>query len=246
MKKLIAISCLAALLLAGCGIETEEESFSSPEKTTAASEGASAQAETDAPAEETTAAEETTEAGDVSAGGIMDMYPAIYQEEVSRVWNETAGANNGLVSVDYALRDLDGNGVPELLLKHGTCEADFMTDIYTVNDMGELTNVGLLGGSHAVFAYDETSGDLVILSGHMGIGSLRWFRMENGAVSETNEVSFEIAENETYDDYMEKNNVAYMEFVSAFNTGEGETESYLYHNADDFEKYSGLYLDYIK
>ena len=41
----------------------------------------------------------------------MDMYPAIYQEEVSRVWNETAGANNGLVSVDYALRDLDGNGV---------------------------------------------------------------------------------------------------------------------------------------
>ena len=70
--------------------------------------------------------------------------------------------------------------------------------------------------------------------------------MENGAVSETNEVSFEITENETYDDYMEKNNVAYMEFVSAFNTGEGETESYLYHNADDFEKYSGLYLDYIK
>ena len=96
-----------------------------------------------------------------------------------------------------------GMRLPELLLKHGTCEADFMTDIYTVNDMGELTNVGLLGGSHAVFAYDETSGDLVILSGHMGIGSLRWFRMENGAVSETNEVSFEIAENETYDDYME-------------------------------------------
>jgi len=248
MKKLLALSCLTAVMLAGCGA-TGDEGSSEQASVTAADTSPTTEvtAEIVSSPEDTTAVEETTTVpDDESAGGVMDMYPSLYQGEVSRVWNETAGENDNMVSADYTLRDLDGNGVPELILRHGTCEADYMINVYTVSDDGELQNIAEIGGSHTAFACEEGSGGFVLLSGHMGIGALRWFEMKNGSVTESRSESFELGKDETYDDIMEKYNVGYIEYVSAFNAGDGETRSTVYYSADDYEEFSGLYLDFIK
>lgn len=183
---------------------------------------------------------------DVGAG---DIYPELYKLEVARVFDRTGAQNDGAASVSYALCDLDGNGIPELLLKHGTCEADFVISVYTVGDDGKLNDIAELGGSHASFGYSEDGGSLVLIYGHMGNGALRWFSLTDGVLSETKNVSFELTENDSYDDYMDKYGVKrVMECVSAFNIGYGdsETKSYLYHTDGSEEQFSGLYLDYIK
>ena len=48
---------------------------------------------------------------------------------------------------DYYLYDMDGDGVKELLLQEGTCEADYMYQVYTIAN-GAAVSLGELSGGH--------------------------------------------------------------------------------------------------
>lgn len=262
MRRIIAISCLAALLLAGCG-KTGQSSSSSesanaatePISITAASAEVTTAAETTtAEAASATAAEETTEAdttkepdGMVSAGGRMDMYPAVYQGEVKRVFDETAAENNGLVSIEYALRDLDVDGIPELILKYGTCEADFRIHIYRYDENCELQDLGVFGGGHTSFCYDENTGNFVLLWGHMGSASIMYNVWENGTLKQTDHYDFTLDEQTpSYDAVLEEKGIRRMEFVGAYKfDASSEIKSYFQHGDGTSEDFDGLYLDHI-
>ena len=126
MKKILAMLCLTAVVLAGCG-KPEADSSSSKEPGTATAAETTAAAETTETAETTagaTTAEVTTEAeattepgGNVSAGGLMDMYPAIYEGFIKSEFDRIASENEGLASIEFAFRDLDVDGIPELIFK---------------------------------------------------------------------------------------------------------------------------------
>lgn len=59
----------------------------------------------------------------------------------------------------YFLDDINGDEVLELLLREGTCEADFEYKIYTVDIKNACPKfLGAIGGSHTVFYADETGG----------------------------------------------------------------------------------------
>ena len=259
MKKLIALSCFAALLLAGCG---KPQQGSSSEGTAATTESVSAVTtaaeETTETAESTSAAdttaatteaeaETTTHEANVSAGGIMDMYPAIYQSFIQDVFNKTVNEHDGMASIEYAFRDLDADGIPELLLKYGSCEADFQIHIYRLDSEGEVKDLGLFGGGHTSFCYDENTGNFVILWGHMGACSIEYYEWKNGTLEHTDTYSFNIDEQTpSYDVVLNEKGIRYIPYVSAhqYDNG-GEIKSYISDGYGSYEEKNGLYLDNI-
>ena len=255
------MTCFASLLLAGCG-KTGNSSSSSesgstttePVSTTAASAEDTTAAEITTTEAASTTDESKTEAdttkepdGMVSAGGRMDMYPAVYQAEVKRVFDETAAENNGLASIEYALRDLDVDGIPELILKYGTCEADFRIHIYRFDEECELQDLGVFGGGHTSFCYDENTGNFVLLWGHMGSASIMYNVWENGTLKQTDHYDFTLDEqNPSYDAVLEEKGIKHMEFVGAYTIDSNSgIKSYFQHGDGTSEEFDGLYLDYI-
>lgn len=69
----------------------------------------------------------------------------------------------------YALHDIDKDGVKELLLREGTCEADYVYTVYTI-EHGRALCLGRIPGSWSVFYQDEEGGKhpyILKSSGHM-------------------------------------------------------------------------------
>lgn len=86
----------------------------------------------------------------------------------------------------YWIYDIDKDGVKELLLQNGTCEADYMYQVYTIRD-GTSFYLGEISGFHTGFYADENGGteDYIIrLVGHMGYESLYHVYIEDNQVME--------------------------------------------------------------
>jgi len=71
------------------------------------------------------------------------------------------------VSFGYCFHDMDQNGLPELIIKTGSCEADYLYSFYMVSD-GEFVECGSLSGSHAAL-YTNGSAGIVRYAGQMGV-----------------------------------------------------------------------------
>lgn len=253
MKKTAIISLLTVLALTSCGKTDEKEKTGSSAKTTTAAESTTeitTAPEGDTDSENTSAADvteppvTTTDGGNVSAGGIMDMYPAIYQGIVESKFYEVAKQNDGLVSISYAFRDLDANGIPELLLKYGTCEADFAIDVIALDEEGEEKKICEFGGSHTSFAYDENTGDLAIVWGHMGAAGIDYYAWENGGLVQKDHYNFEInEENPSYEKVLEEKGIRCIDFGSAYQSdNESGVKSYLCHGDGTCEDREGIFI----
>ena len=83
-------------------------------------------------------------------------------ENTEYQYEETMGSDY----LDYGLCDLDGDGVYEMIVKEGTCEADFVWRVYTIGETG-AKDVGSFGGSHSVLYTDDEPG-LLCVYGQMG------------------------------------------------------------------------------
>ena len=239
MKKTAILALLLAASLVSCG-KTDDETSNSND-TTAATTTAVTTTDVTTTADEaanTSEAVNETETvqsnetavvtepittkepdGNVSAGGIMDMYPAIYQSIVEQKFNEVANQHDGLADVDYCFRDLDANGIPELILKYGTCEADFCIDVFYLDNNGDIKTIDCIGGGHTSFAYDENTGDFVIVWAHMGAASINYFKWENGTLKSNGSYDFEInEENPSYEKVLNEKGIKYIDHASAFQT----------------------------
>lgn len=56
-----------------------------------------------------------------------------------------AGATSGDFGISLALYDIDQDGIRELLISHGTCLADWVNDIYTLEDGKDVSYIGNVG-----------------------------------------------------------------------------------------------------
>lgn len=162
MKKLIALSCLAAVLLAGCGNKgTGKTSEKQKETTTAAQTTTAAETTT---AEVTTEAQTTTEPETVSpTGGREDVYPKVYQDKIKELYDELAEENNGKVRIDYATYDVDEDGVPELLLKYVASSGNNWIDIYTCDENTELKEIGHFAEGDPSFGSAADAGKMILI-----------------------------------------------------------------------------------
>ncbi len=101
-------------------------------------------------------------------------YIPIYMQELRRlatteVYSDTEYESMRFTYVQYALYDMDHDGVPELIAETGESEASFMYFVYTLRE-GEPVCCGSFGGSHSELNADTENKreGIVLYGGHMG------------------------------------------------------------------------------
>lgn len=103
---------------------------------------------------------------------------------------------------DYYLYDIDKDGVKELLLQEGTCEADYMYQVYTIEN-GEAVSLGELSGGHTMFFEDTEGGNgssILRMQAHMGYERISRVTLSNGSLSEEEISERELGAEEEYFD----------------------------------------------
>ena len=113
-------------------------------------------------------------------------------ENMEYQYEETMGGDY----LDYGLCDLDGDGILELIVKEGTCEADFVWRVYTISETG-AKDVGSFGGSHSLLYTDDEPG-LLCVYGQMGHEEIVRVNYDGHYISLQTLVSQDLAPGEEY------------------------------------------------
>lgn len=94
-------------------------------------------------------------------------YDAIRREKQAELSKQEAeyGPSFG---TGYVLYDIDKDGVPELITKMGTCEADFHGEIYRFVDGQAACRVDNIHLGHSSLYTDPGENGLIVMYGHMG------------------------------------------------------------------------------
>ena len=92
------------------------------------------------------------------------------------------------VENSYFVYDIDMDGIPELVVKTGTCEADYMAAVFSCRD-GQAVRIGELGAGHCSFYGDFVHGGLIIHWGHSGYAGAYRYNIKDGQI--TDEALFE-------------------------------------------------------
>ena len=84
----------------------------------------------------------------------------------------------------YLAYDVDKDGTPELIVKTGTCEADYHGALYTFRN-GQAVQVGEeLGLGHSAFYSDPGENGIILMYGHMGYASASRLKLAEGLTEE--------------------------------------------------------------
>ena len=95
---------------------------------------------------------------------------------------DQANANRaGELNTEYFVYDIDGDGVPELLIPRGTCEADSMLRIYGMEN-GEAVLRAEVSFSHSVACGVRGMNALLVHAGHMGWECGTLYTLRSGVV----------------------------------------------------------------
>ncbi len=137
--------------------------------------------------------------------GYMDFLTALAQAELDtreaeaayaglavdqrKIYCMDAGEELGMIQVMamgseyYYLYDVDKDGVPELFVQYGYCEAAFTTQCYTYRD-GQVVCIGEFDMGHsALYTYPDKSA-VLRSEGHMGYSEVYEYPMEDGVLTE--------------------------------------------------------------
>lgn len=109
---------------------------------------------------------------------LINLRTAEYQYQLG----EAAFPEDDLPSDSYSLYDVDKDGVPELFLKCGTCEADYYTLAYTFRG-GQVSSLGSFQSGHSSLYTVPGENGIIFREGHMGYGSIERFSLVDGSFS---------------------------------------------------------------
>lgn len=176
---------------------------------------------------------------------VIEGYKKIIRTRIEKVMSE----GNPVPLVSYALYDMDYDGTPELLVKYGSCEADFRIAIFKYQSDGMITLADDLPGSHTSFGYDYVANQIVLITGFMGYGNMSWYDIDgNGQLRfliDTGEFEYANAEGEDFASIMKRFNVAYLDFSEFF--GSDTTWVYIRSGGQDtMLEYGGYDFSYLE
>lgn len=194
MKKSIYAVLLAASLAALTACSSSGSSSSASGSSSAVSSSVETQAETQAQTEttETVGTEETNTAAQES-----EETSAQAQTPDYTLYEDVLGQYSSDMDV-YAVYDIDQDGTDELLVKDGTCEADYIWYVYTIED-GEAVQLDSFDGGHSALYSNASGAGIYKLYGQMGDEVISLFTLEGGTLSEEVITEKQIGENEDYD-----------------------------------------------
>ena len=110
-----------------------------------------------------------------------------WQQAYSDVLKETVALwepqdDNTAVEYTYFVYDIDKDGTPELFVKTGTCEADYVLAIFSYHDSQAL-RIGEIGAAHSSFYGDPVHGGLIQHQGHSGYAGAYRYRISDGEIT---------------------------------------------------------------
>lgn len=265
MKKILFCVLISSLLLSGCGQAPVQENSAVSQPDSEISEFSEVQTseiinnsdeiiqttvtetipestipETIPPTEpQTEIPTESVTEKEISREEVIAAYQIALQDCIDKV---SARTSDTYISMDYALYDMDYDSIKELIVKYGTCEADYMIAIYTYKNHKLVQIADELHGGHVSFGYDYVANQVVLCEGHMNIGNMTWYGIDHSGhlefLIDTGEFEYSIDDNPEFDWYMKKYNVAYLDFASFFTafTTNDESETHIYTFMDDTQE----------
>ena len=90
--------------------------------------------------------------------------------------------NDVAIESSYLLYDVDKDGTPELIMKTGTCEADYQGTLYTCRD-GAAVKVDEFGLGHSSLYSDPGENGIILHNGHMGYAFGARFSLVDGQLA---------------------------------------------------------------
>lgn len=105
-------------------------------------------------------------------------YKSCFEETIKQLQYETS---DSYAYAEYALWDINGDGIPELIAHIGTCEADAEIRVYMC-DSGKSVLAGTIPGGHSYLAGLDNENALIVMCGHMGYESLNRLRIYDSKV----------------------------------------------------------------
>ena len=146
------------------------------------------------------------------------LQPTAWAENPAESWQEAyrtvldgtiaeqdpAYRNDVAIENSYLLYDVDKDGIPEMVIKTGTCEADYTGTLYTFRN-GKAEKVDIFGLGHSsLYSYPEGNG-IVIHNGHMGFAYGMHLTLRDGVLD-----GEEIFEDDLNSRLMEDENAEYI------------------------------------
>lgn len=115
----------------------------------------------------------------------ISQYKDAYKNVVYQLFVQN-GKNYGYsqYACPYSLFDIDSNGIPELFVKKGNCEANYDYSIYTYEN-NQAKFIGTTNGGHSTLfgKTNATSGGLLLRMAHMGYQQVNEIDYVNGAIT---------------------------------------------------------------
>lgn len=145
---------------------------------------------------------DSSEAEDTDNMSGVNVTAEVYQAEYGNILDQTLEEyiEDMGEHLFYYFYDIDKNGVKELMVQTGTCEADYMYEIYTIKDDAAVY-LGEIGGGHSSFFADENGGteDYIIqLYAQMGYEEIRHISIQNKVPVSEEVSSREVPQGEDY------------------------------------------------
>lgn len=179
--------------------ENEAELTETPEETTDITETPEPTETPDT--EDTESADSSEEAtedeGDYSSYPEYPVYKEMFESFASNL--EFTGFNASRMEI--ALYDMDQDGTNELLISHGTCEADWQIEVYTLLNGSEVTWIGNIGAHVSLYAAPDGNG-IYSTFAKMGYEKADCITKNGNSIEETVAVAeHEIAPDAEYTEY---------------------------------------------
>lgn len=113
----------------------------------------------------------------------VSAYETVLTERMVRVCEGYEDPGFG-PEIEYTVYDIDKDGTPELIVKSGTCEADYIGALYSFRD-GKAFQFGEeIGLGHSSLYTDPGENGIILLYGHMGEARAIRISLEDGYAEE--------------------------------------------------------------
>lgn len=169
-----------------------------------------------------------------------------YINEVSKRIDMLLEDSQDSVYVFYTLYDMDGNGIPELIIKSGTDEETYQDSYYICDEFGIKVVSAGNDGSHSVFAYDPDEGQFVTAYSYMGSGSLNWLEYDGSDIQSVKDTAFEYNSDDTFEAQMSRYGVERLPFAMYTYSGEELTWVYRVVNGGlEYDEIEGRDFSFI-
>lgn len=172
----------------------------------------------------------TTTSADVTQSQEPTTRPATSREEIIAAYKGAVSAEidamlateQEMVSVSYTLFDIDGNGIPELIVKSGSDEATLQDTYYTYDDFG-LKSITCVPGANTGYAWDPELKKFVSVYYYNGTGELSWLTYDGyNGIDALKSQRIVYGSEDTLEMQLEKNGAEWLPFAKYTNANNEE------------------------